>query len=267
MGAKTAILAFANRDPREALGSGTRADVDTAHALADEVYPGRVAEALGAWELAEAAYPPDGTVYAGRFPGLDIICCRELMHLAPDALEELVLRLSRGRRAYVHLMHSVNDALTFACWSDGHMVRQLSVAPEAGITADHGPRFNFELPHWAGKHPVTYDRSWFDDGDEIPTYPLPFHPLELGERALQHFFGFVLEGRLDPTAIDPMQVHLAGYRLTSTKDGLDRAAAIAVAAQYMTRRTFMLSTPQPQLGNEPTPSGTSQPLADFRETR
>jgi hypothetical protein len=268
MGAKTAILAFVDRDPREALLPGTRADVDAGRALADELFPGRVGEPLGMWELAEASYPPDGAVYVGRFAGLDIVCCRELMSLAPGALEELVLRHSEGRRAYLHLMHSVSDALTFAYWSDGHLVRQLSVAPDTGIAADQGPRFEFELPYWAGEHPVGYDRSWFDDDDEIPAYPLPFHPLELGEQALDHFFGFVLEGWRDPAGTDPMQVHLAGYRLAPTWAGLDRAAAIAEAAQHMTRRTFILPMAAPQRPDEPAPSGeASQQVDDSGEVR
>ncbi len=216
MGAKTAILAFAerDRDPREVLLPGPHADIDTARALAEEFFPGRVAEELGMWELGEAAYPPADAVYAGRFAGFDVVCCRDLMDVAPDALEDLVLRLAAGRRAYLHLMHSVSDALTFACWSEGRLVRRLSVAPDVGIVADDGARFEFELPYWAGDHPVVVDDpSWFDDGDEVPAYPLPFHPLELGEEALNHFFGFYLEGPIAPAAIDSMQVHLAGFTL------------------------------------------------------
>jgi hypothetical protein len=158
------------------------------------------------------------TLYAGRFAGLDIVCCRTLMDLAPDALEQLVLRLGRGRRAYVHLMHSVSDALAFACWVDGRLVRHLSVSPDSGVVQDHGPRLEFERPCWAGEHPVGPDPAWWHDGDEEDDapYPLPFHPLELGERALKHFFGFVLEGRRDASCIDPAEVHLTGFRLTPT---------------------------------------------------
>ena len=213
MGAKTAILAFADRDPCEALGPGTRADVDAARALADAVFPGRIGASLEASELAEAAYPPGCTVYAGRFAGFDIVCCRELMDLTPDALEQLVLRLGRKRDAYVHLMHSVSDSLTFGYWCDGRLIRLLSVSPDAGIVSDAGERFDFEQPYWDGEHSVDDDPSGFDDDDEIPVYPLPFHPLELGEEALNDFFGFVLEGRPDPDGVDPRQVHLAGFNL------------------------------------------------------
>jgi hypothetical protein len=42
----------------------------------------------------------------------------------------------------------------------------------------------FELPFWAGRFPVS-------DGDD---YPLSFHPLEMGDVALQTLFGYWQEG-------------------------------------------------------------------------
>ena len=44
-------------------------------------------------------------------------------------------------------MHSVSDALTSACWFEGRLVRRSSVAPDVGIVADHGARFEFELSY------------------------------------------------------------------------------------------------------------------------
>lgn len=164
-------------------------------------------------------------------------------------------------------MHSVSDALTFACWSDGELVRRLSLAPDSGVTADYGPRSEFELPYWAGQHPVAYDRSWFDDEDEIPEYPLPFHPFELGELALRDFFGFILEGRRELDDIDPMEIHLTGYGLTPTRASLEQAAAIAATAGHMTHRTFMLPTSPPQPDIEPVlPGGGETELRGESET-
>ena len=37
-------------------------------------------------------------------------------------------------------------------------------------------------------------------------YPLPFHPLELGEEALREFFGFQLEGLVDETLLEPEDI-------------------------------------------------------------
>jgi hypothetical protein len=37
----------------------------------------------------------------------------------------------------------------------------------------------------------------------VSDYPFPFHPLELGEAALREFFGYRLEGIVDPGPIEP----------------------------------------------------------------
>ena len=55
-----------------------------------------------------------------------------------------------------------------------------------------------------------------DDGN----YPLPFHPLELSEAALEHLFGFVSRGHsgmLDSNLVDPFDVTLAGFRLNGRR--------------------------------------------------
>jgi hypothetical protein len=65
MGAKTALMVFADRDPREVLRPGLRADAESSRALADEFFPGRITDTLDVWALADAVYPPDGTVYDG----------------------------------------------------------------------------------------------------------------------------------------------------------------------------------------------------------
>jgi hypothetical protein len=55
--------------------------------------------------------------------------------------------------------------------------------------------------------------------DEEEPYPLPFHPLDLGERAMLEFFGFYVEGcsgEDDATepAVDIWDVELRGFRVT-----------------------------------------------------
>jgi hypothetical protein len=44
-------------------------------------------------------------------------------------------------------------------------------------------------------------------------YPLPFHPLELGEEALRALFGFIIEGRRELGDVDPDEVALHGFDL------------------------------------------------------
>jgi hypothetical protein len=51
-----------------------------------------------------------------------------------------------------------------------------------------------------------------EDGEE--PYPLPFHPLQLGEDALRGLFGFVLEGEPAADDVDIRAVRLLGYTIT-----------------------------------------------------
>jgi hypothetical protein len=101
-------------------------------------------------------------------------------------------------------MHSVVDWFAFAQWTRGRLVRSLSLSPDSGILENIGQRLPFEDPFWSGQHPATDD----DQND----YPFPFHPLELGEAALKEFFGYQLEGSIDPTLLEPESVPLVKYK-------------------------------------------------------
>lgn len=49
-------------------------------------------------------------------------------------------------------------------------------------------------------------------------YPLPFHPLDLGEAALRALFGFVVEDRARPDDLDAESVGLHGFRVRETTE-------------------------------------------------
>ena len=91
-------------------------------------------------------------------------------------------------------MHSVNDSLGYIVWQSDQRVRALGMDPDGGIFLDEGERVPAEGPFWGGDHPI-------GDG-----YPLPFHPLDLGEELLRAELGFVLEGRPDPGDVEPYDI-------------------------------------------------------------
>jgi len=140
-------------------------------------------------------------VYAGSFPGIDILCDRDVMDYLPSDFPARYLDVAAGRRVILHAMHSVVDMFVYAVWEDGILVRSLAMSPDDGIVEDIGAPLPFEAPYWAGEHPVG------------GRYPLPFHPLELGGAALRAFFGFVVEGRPQPADIDTGPVRLAGFQV------------------------------------------------------
>jgi hypothetical protein len=170
--------------------------------LAEAVLGTGVTEA-GLLPLDLAIWPEPGIAAAAALPGLDIVSSRELAQYRPVELTEQVSRMADGRDAYGVFMHSMEDWAAFAVWSDGKPVRVLSLSPDRGIIEDQGERLPFEEPFWAGEHPVSH----------IPDYPLPFHPLDLGNEALRSFFGFILEGRPGDT-FAPDEFEIPAFRTT-----------------------------------------------------
>jgi hypothetical protein len=202
LGFKTALLAYAAGDPVESLRRARDCDPAATRALVAATHPGweRTASSDGA--LFFDCCPPEGVVYAGSFPDIDILCDRDVMDYPPSQFPPRYLDAAAGRRVILHAMHSVSDALAFAVWDDGRLVRSLCLSPGDGITENIGDPLPFEAPYWAGEHPA-------GDG-----YPLPFHPLGLGGgAALRALFGFGFEGRRQPADIDAESVRLAGFQV------------------------------------------------------
>jgi len=205
-------------DLRRALQGAVRSDATQVIDFVRGLHPTYEVTAIGDGSLGEDAYPPDDTSYATVLAGAELFCDRRLICDRPSQLPDRLLRAGAGRRIIMHGMHSSSDWLCFAVWENGDLVRSLSVSPDGGIGENIGKPYAFELPYWAGEHPV----ASVPPGDG--PYPLPFHPLELGEAALRALFGFILEGRPGPGDIDPFDVHLHGFRLPTRPAGRQRNA-------------------------------------------
>ena len=148
--------------------------------------------------------PPDDEIHAGCFPNVSIVAAKDFAGDYPSRLAQSFLSLGGNQTIYLHAMHSVVDWLAFAKWTGGELQRSLSLSPDSGILEDIGSRLSFEVPFWSGQHPVESD-------DEDP-YPLPFHPLDLGEAALKAFFGFQLEGVIEPDMLEPESIPLIKFK-------------------------------------------------------
>lgn len=207
MGAKSALLAFTDGDLRPALLGAVRPDPAEVAELLRELHPGYEVTPIGEGSLGDYVYPPEDTSYATILAGAELFCDRRLVPGSPSQLPPRLLRAGADRRIIVHGMHSGSDWLGFAVWENGDLVRSLSVSPDGGVGENIGEPYEFELPYWAGEHPVR--PSFPGDGP----YPLPFHPLELGGDALRALFGFIEEGRPQPDDIDPFEVPLHGFRV------------------------------------------------------
>ncbi|MFI7211576.1 DUF6928 family protein [Micromonospora maritima] len=218
MGAKTALLAFVDGDLRPALRGARPSGPAEAEAMVRQFLPGYVVTLTGDSTL-EATYPPDDITCATVLPGAVLLCDRRLVLDRPSELPAHLLRAGAGRRIIMHGMHSVVDWLCFAVWDDEQMVRSLSLSPDGGIIENIGEPFDFERPYWDGEHPVEPVPGWSDQD----SYPLPFHPLELGEQALRALFGFVIEGCPERDDIDVDTVHMHEF-LVADPSGEEQAA-------------------------------------------
>jgi len=178
MGAKTALLALTHGDGFPAPLGAARATQDATEALVRRIHPGLDVAPIGDGTLFEDLYPPDDVTYAAVLAGTDLVIDRRLVLDRPSHRPEHLRRAGAGRRIIMHGMHSMVDFLCFAVWDDGTLVRSLSLSPDGGVREDIGEPYEFELPYWAGDHPVTPTPGWPDRGP----YPLPFHPLDLGEQ-------------------------------------------------------------------------------------
>ncbi|WP_369149011.1 hypothetical protein [Streptomyces sp. R44] len=237
MGAKTALLAYADGDVASSLREAGEPEGAGTAALVAQVFPGWGMELTEGDVLGEATYPPEGLTYAASFPGVDLVCDRRLMFDRPSELPTHLLEAAAGRRVILHAMHSVSDWLAFAVWEEGCLRRSLSLSPDGGIVENIGDPFPFEMPYWAGDRPVESHLGW---GEE--PYALPFHPLDLGNEALRALFGFLLEGRPLPEDVDSDEVPLLGFALTdpdAPRRAQERAAREA-AARRMQRRSLRL---------------------------
>lgn len=210
MGAKTGLLVYADDDVPGLLQQVGAADLEQTSVMMRRLYPSCEIEDTDGSDLYEGVYPPDGTAYAGSWPGVEIICDQRVMIDFPSQLPRHLVAASAGRRLVLHAMHSVVDWLAFAVWEDGRLIRSLSLSPDHGIIENIGEPLAFELPYWAGGRPADVI-PW--PGEEEEPYALPFHPLELGEDALRALCGFIKEGMPEPGDVDAENIELRGFRV------------------------------------------------------
>lgn len=76
----------------------------------------------------------------------------------------------------LHAMHSVVDWFAYAMWTNGKLVRSLSLSPGSGIPEDIGQRLPFEEPYWSGEFPA------LDSEEEKDAYRLPQKARKLIDR-------------------------------------------------------------------------------------
>jgi hypothetical protein len=204
VGAKTWMLVYAKGRVPDLLRSHPQLDREATLKLATTLFPKEKLTPIGDGDLSYTC-PPNNELHIGCFPGISILAAKEFGIDHPSKLSPRFISGGGGGTTYLHAMHSVVDWFAFAQWTDGKLIRSLSVAPDNGVLEDIGQRLPFEEPFWSGQNPVTVD-----EGEDA--YPLPFHPLEFGEAALKELFGYQVEGFIDPALLKPKTIPLVKYK-------------------------------------------------------
>ena len=205
MGAKTWMMVYSDGNAASSLKQNSDLDRGKTVELVKELFPQEKLESIEDGDLSYTC-PPDDIIYAGYFSGVFVIAAKEFGIDFPSKLPASFLNANYGDTIQLHAMHSVVDWLAFAVWKNGKLKRSLSLSPDSGILEDLGEKLPFEVPYWNGEHPAVNPEEEEDD------YPFRFHPLDLGEAALRDFFGYVLEGVVDSSLIEPEDIALLGFR-------------------------------------------------------
>ena len=209
MGAKTWMLVYSDGSAKAALGNSPVLDREASAELGKRLFPSDKLESLNDATLSFTC-PPDNELVVGCVSGISILAAKEFGIDRPSQLPAIFTSQAPMGTTYLHAMHSAVDWFAFAVWENGILRRSLSLSPDSGIVEDIGERFSFEVPFWAGERPAV------DPDVEEDEYPFPFHPLELGEAALAEFFGYQLEGIVNPSLIEPEQVPLLRFKRTKS---------------------------------------------------
>jgi hypothetical protein len=155
----------------------------------------------GSLTLEEGGFPLRGQVNIGSFEAGILIATRDAYLFNPRKLHRRYLGLASNRAVVLITQQSFYDMFAYARWVDGTLVRSISVNPVGKVWEDVGDPEPFEVPFWRGERRV-------DDDD----YPLPFHPLDLGDAALRSVLGLHYEGGPSPGLVSPADVTLHAYR-------------------------------------------------------
>jgi hypothetical protein len=211
MGAKTWMLVYADSNAREALKARPQLDREATRRLAAALFPKEKLKPLGDGDLSYTC-PPGDELHIGCFAGVSVVAAKEFGIDYPSKLAKSFIAAGGRGTIYLHAMSSVVDWFAFALWSNGSLLRSLSLSPDSGILEDIGQRVRFEEPYWSGQHPA------IDDEEEKDPYPFPFHPLELGEAALKELFGYQLEASSTPRCSIQFRYRLFGTSVRGPRE-------------------------------------------------
>lgn len=197
------VVHATNGSVKATLASRPALDEEATARMVAELFPQRSLGLVNLGDWSQTS-PKKGWVFAGCYPGLRLVAASDFALDYPSQLDQRFV--ANEGQTCLYATHSSVDWLAVAVWQHAQLVRALSICPDKGIQEDSGQRFRFEVPFWSGLHEVVNE-----DGHSTK-YPLPFHPLDLGEVVLQELFGYQVGNISDGSLIDPRTIPLLEFR-------------------------------------------------------
>lgn len=151
---------------------------------------------VGQVALDEAAFPGRGSLSVGTFEGGLLLGTQDAHLYNPTKLASRYLKPSLGSKVTLLTQRPLNDMFAYGRWERGQLIRSISVNPVGRVWESIGTPEPFESPFWAGQRAAA------------PNYPLPFHPLDMGDAALRDVLRLHVEGLPEPGLIDISSVLL-----------------------------------------------------------
>ncbi|OYD68393.1 DUF6928 family protein [Rhodococcus sp. OK302] len=265
MAARVSTIWFIDSsDARAELSTYPQPDQSAALATAKRLYPGKDFESLGPHPLSTAATVQPGYVFVGVYQNISVVCSTELSSVLPSELPATWLLSPHAPRTL--LVSSVPGRAqgSFALWEDGQLRRSFSALP-IDIVENIGIPETWELPYWAGEHPLRYPPGVLPDPQS-----LPFHPQQFAEAANAEWLGFRYTGTPHDDDLDKTQILLWGFKIHQkveapkiTLELVAPKAKLELAAPKVEPepKTVSIPEPAPAPEPEPTPEPTPEPEA------
>lgn len=167
--------------------------------LVAALFPRTAYAPTGTGSLASEGFPPRWELSVGSCGRGTLLATRDAALFNPTKLHGRYLKGALGSEVWLLTQQSTYDMFALGRWSEGTLVRSISVNPVGKVWESIGTPEPFELPFWAGKRPAPSG------------YPLPFHPLEMAEEAFRSVLGVQLEGTADPLLLHADELALETF--------------------------------------------------------
>lgn len=263
MAARVSTIWFVgDNDVRPKLSGYPQPNQNAALAIARQLHPGNEFESLGPHPLSIAATVQPGYLFIGAYDNICVVCSAELSTYVPSELPDSWLLSPPAHRTFLVSSSPDRARGSFALWENGQLSRSFSALP-TDIVENLGIPQTWELPYWAGEHPLRYPPGVLPDPQS-----LPFHPQQFAEAANAEWLGFRYTGTPHNGDLDKTQILLWGFKIhpgTAIPDALIPDAAPSVVANPEVANPEVVEPEQsaPQAEPEEIPEAPSQlPVAE-----